>query len=536
MITPTGITFSDYCDAIKAGNKSHVRIMFPVQNITFTDDDISFDGGITISTESNPSNDMKYDSSICSEIVICFLNNSKFNGFDWSEEFSVEFGIEIGNDTYWVTVGYFTGIKPQRFVNSETIEFTAYDRMRLFDIIADDIIDTIDFSLGTATINTVLNAITNSVGIGYNPLDNTNNLSLPANPFGKGITCRDVFAIIAEAIGQFAYIDETGSLSYTYYRDNTYGNPYKLRYDDYYNLNLADSKIKSLDGVTFINTNDPSDNVTYPVGATGNLCYVINNPIIKMNQFKLVRVSNIYTHMITIGSIAEPCSYKPCTVEAVGNWLINVGDILQIYYYDYHAKSYGITSMPIYSRTLSWNGSCTDIYESRGNIYREIPSELEYESLTENNIANDLTTTDPGYVLDARQGKELDDKIADCVQSTDVYNGLNQTDPGYVLDARQGKALKDQLGDLQVVKTIMASNSTSFDVENYTSYILFAVSNSSTHQGMWVIMGFSSGSQVRTIQAGSAITISVSGLTISISHSSGRNTRYTLIKCGVFTS
>ena len=55
-------------------------------------------------------------------------------------------------------------------------------------------------------------------------------------------------------------------------------------------------------------------------------------------------------------------------------------------------------------------------------------------------IANNLTTTADGYVLDARQGKVLDDKKLD---KTAVANNLTTIDEGRALDARQGKWLNE---------------------------------------------------------------------------------------------
>ena len=64
-------------------------------------------------------------------------------------------------------------------------------------------------------------------------------------------------------------------------------------------------------------------------------------------------------------------------------------------------------------------------------------------------IANNLTTTDEGKVLDARQGKVLNENKLD---KSDVVNNLTTTDAGKALDARQGKALDDAL-DLKADKT-----------------------------------------------------------------------------------
>lgn len=63
-------------------------------------------------------------------------------------------------------------------------------------------------------------------------------------------------------------------------------------------------------------------------------------------------------------------------------------------------------------------------------------------------VANNLTTTDSGKVLDARQGKVLNDAIDLKLDKANVVNNLTTTAEGYALDARQGKAIKDYIDDL----------------------------------------------------------------------------------------
>lgn len=72
-------------------------------------------------------------------------------------------------------------------------------------------------------------------------------------------------------------------------------------------------------------------------------------------------------------------------------------------------------------------------------------NEIEGDKLDKENIANNLTTTQEGYALDARQGKALDGKIAEKLAKTDVVNGLTETAAGKALDARQGKALNEKI-------------------------------------------------------------------------------------------
>ena len=69
-------------------------------------------------------------------------------------------------------------------------------------------------------------------------------------------------------------------------------------------------------------------------------------------------------------------------------------------------------------------------------------------------VANNLTTTESGKVLDARQGKALADQVAGKVAKADVANNLTTTESGKILDARQGKALNDRFGDYYTSNTV----------------------------------------------------------------------------------
>ena len=70
----------------------------------------------------------------------------------------------------------------------------------------------------------------------------------------------------------------------------------------------------------------------------------------------------------------------------------------------------------------------------------QILVDLDSDKIDKTSIANNLTTTTEGYVLDARQGKVLSDGKLD---KTSVVNNLTTTTAGFALDARQGKVLND---------------------------------------------------------------------------------------------
>lgn len=150
---PVGVTLADYNSAILNGNQTHARIVFPVQERTFTDDDICVNNGIVLNSVLNGEKDLTVGSAVCKEITINFINNGQFDGFDWTEEFHVDFGVEMSGVTQWVTVGYFHGSKPERTLRTDIITFVAYDRMKDLDVpVSNDFINAMSNNVDAKTI------------------------------------------------------------------------------------------------------------------------------------------------------------------------------------------------------------------------------------------------------------------------------------------------------------------------------------------------------------------------------------------------
>ncbi|WP_456082448.1 collagen-like triple helix repeat-containing protein [Mediterraneibacter sp.] len=80
-------------------------------------------------------------------------------------------------------------------------------------------------------------------------------------------------------------------------------------------------------------------------------------------------------------------------------------------------------------------------------------------------IANNLTTRSAGeYVLDAYQGKVLDEKKLDA---SDVVNDLTTTEEGYALDARQGKVLDEKITDHVNKNSLKKYNLTDAHIQSF---------------------------------------------------------------------
>ena len=101
---------------------------------------------------------------------------------------------------------------------------------------------------------------------------------------------------------------------------------------------------------------------------------------------------------------------------------------------------------------------------TNANIKRASPVEtqvlaLNASKVNKNDVVNNVTTTTAGKVLDARQGKALQDGINTKVNKSDIANNVTTTAEGKVLDARQGKALQDGI-NTKVNKSDIANNVT----------------------------------------------------------------------------
>ena len=108
-----------------------------------------------------------------------------------------------------------------------------------------------------------------------------------------------------------------------------------------------------------------------------------------------------------------------------------------------------------------------------------------------------MTTTAEGYVLDARQGKTLNDKFSNYVPTANIKNNLTTTDSDYVLDARQGKALNDKIADKMNKASsfsISASSNKTFNIGNSFRGVFFVIGGASNAQDVITVYSTSSGS------------------------------------------
>ena len=382
MLTPSSGTLADYNSAVLGGNATHVRIVFPVQGITLTDNDISADGGITLSTVLNPETDMMIGMAVSTEVVMHLLNSSVFVGFDWTEEFHIDFGVEISGTTNWVTVGYFTGSKLERRTMSETIEFTAYDRMQKFDVLADAYLSTVTYP---ATMQTIYQGLCTYLGIGYVSGDedsDTMAMSYSESPFVPGITCRTLLSHIAEANGCYAKVTADGNMKLMWFTDQT--SNYSIDADDYFDINIDEADAPAVQVIRVACTYDEDvSGFVYPVGGSGEPYQILDNPLLL--ALSTANITTVLTNMLA--RFTAFGAYRPSVVNITGNWMVEAGDIIEIA--DPSGNTY---DMPVFGRTLSWGNGNEDTYECTGKTSRDELSQSAREQYSDGGmVANKYT-------------------------------------------------------------------------------------------------------------------------------------------------
>lgn len=423
MLTPPSGTLADYNAAILNGNTTSVRLVFSAQSITLNGDDIAANGGIVLNSILNSETDLQMGKAVMTECVSHLLNSNTFSGFDWTEEFRLDFGVKISGTTKWVTVGYFTGTKPEKSVLVDVIQFTAYDRMQKFDIPADDFIAGLTFPLTMAQIYSALCTyvgVTSAVG---NEMADSMALSFSENPFNSGMTCRSILAAIAEANGCYAKITADGKVKLVWYTDQT--SNYSVDGDDYFRIDMDEDDTSGIDYIRVGCTYDSDfSGFVYPVGTSGEGYQIIDNPfLLKIGTADLTTVlTNILARFTAFGT------YRPMSMTITGNWMVELGDIIEV---DVGGTTY---DMPIFARTFSWNGGAMDGYECTGKASRtEVTESAKEQMETGGKLANKYTIrsgvdiTDEGVTISGgRYLKLISGGVLDVQSTNFVIDSANR--------------------------------------------------------------------------------------------------------------
>ena len=404
MITPTGITVEDYTNAIKNGNITHARMTFASGKV-LEDQDIE-SNGFVIRDVLNGDTNLLFGKAVMKELNISIINSSRLTGIKWTEEFQLEMGVDTTSDdvttTNWVTVGYFQGQRPEKIHYVEVIQFTAYDRMQKFNILASELLKYLDSNYTwPITVNNIYQSCATMAGI---PCDTISALIM-SRTFQRdfmnfeGLTCRDVLALIAEANATYACITNDGSLTFKWYANQTTN---IITADEEFSVETADIAEGMTYGDSESLTNEELEDYTYndlggwgivygidgldvkltenDIGihygnTVGNLYQIIDNPflVIQNSTDAETYIEPIWNKLHAFGG------HLPVRVECIGNWLYQAGDIIRIVIRSDETPMY----VPVYTHELHWNGHPTSVYECTGEIVRPAISNEAKQKLTQ---------------------------------------------------------------------------------------------------------------------------------------------------------
>ena len=391
-----------YLGLIKQGRPTHAQLVFPSYSVTLDDSNIAHEGGITIADILNADEDITFGKAVSRQAIITLLNSNQIGQYLWTDTFYINIGVEDPNGvTRWQKIGYFKAKKPEKLKRTETIQLVAYDRMPEFDVLADDFLASLTYP---TTLEDIYHDLCTYIGINYSAGDEMAFMmsqSYDASPFPAGITCRQILGWIAEANGCYAKIEYDGTVKLFWFSDQT--STYAVNGDDYYRIDIGEYPVLQPDSVRISYSDNSGTSSIYPLNGS-NPYGVVDNPFLAEANATTRQLysTEVLNRLNAIGT------YNTCNIDIFGNWLVQTGDIISVTYDN------TTLSVPIFSRSFSWNGGCDDSYECTGNATRaEMSGSVMEQYMEGQKIANKYTIqsgidiTDQGVTISGQKFLKL---------------------------------------------------------------------------------------------------------------------------------
>ena len=367
MLTPSNVQTYEFNNAIKADSKTHIRITATNGNETYTltDDDVH-SSGLSMRFFLNGDTDLTIGKAVTREVTFKLIRTANVQDAVLHNGFNVEIGVDIlyvSGELYktgWVNLGKFYPIDDDNFYDNDVKDIVAYDCMNKFDIPADEWIQGLTYPMTVAQMFTSLCNYVGVTGEIGNALTNMKDRSFSIAPIvNKGLMCRDVLELIAEACGCYARITPDEHCKLVWFNVTNW----TLSNNDIFERGIK-QYISQVSGVNVRNTEDDIG-VLYPSTADHDNLYVIVD-----NPFLVTANSTEETNYIApLYNRLKQYNHCPFTLTCIGNPLIEAGDIVYAYPSSDAANP---VFFPVYIKEMLWNGACTDMYQSTGNRTRNV--------------------------------------------------------------------------------------------------------------------------------------------------------------------
>lgn len=354
----------NFMNAYNSGAEQDIVLTFEDGSVIGKSDISITSGGLTISEYLNSDEDYTIGAASMAELKVTLINkDGKFDGFNFAQKFTLQFGVKVGDAFEYMPFGYWVGERPEK-VKSRLIQFTAYDAMKMLDIPAEEFILGLTFPVTLLELYTQLMRYAGiPVFATFTPINSE--MTFERNPFDStDYSCREILAMISEASGGHArirYSNTTRCMVLSVSRFSAVN--YTINRTGRFELSVSDFPAPSISKLEVYTSY--SDMLT--TAGTGSNTYVIaDNPLLYIENDTEVAGFQPYVDALYSELAAFP-TYYPASVRAVGVPWLECGDIVKVIDDNGNALDF-----PIFAKTMTWNGSWTMELENSGGVTRQV--------------------------------------------------------------------------------------------------------------------------------------------------------------------
>lgn len=398
--------------SIAADSKTRIRIYTINDTVDCTDDnDVETNGtllvlnvgdadsngrisskGVSVTDYYNQEQQLTIGGSVSCQFSTTFINNDGgMNTFPYGRFKAYIDAYDATNQTWEpCPLGVYTFETPiKRKV--QLISTVAWDQMRLFDAIADEWFNNLDFTTSGLSLYDILADMATSLGVTLKPGTQSSmiNGSITFNdrPFTSAeMTYRDILGWIAEANCSIARFDRNGYLELKWFSDAQIGNDaYSINADalgtGVFSVDISEYTVPAITGLI---VRGSQTDIGVTLGTTSVLYEIVDNGFLYgADEAEITtKATPIYN------ALSAFAQYIPITLTTNIDWSIESGDIIELVY---DSTTYRI---PIFQQSLTWiGGHVKSTLFSSGLESREVASYQSRYERRSNRAIHELELT-----------------------------------------------------------------------------------------------------------------------------------------------
>lgn len=406
----------DFLQAIKNKAPQDVRLEFTGGDVIGTSDIAITSGGLTYTEILNGETDVIFGRAVMSELSAVLINaDSRFTNFDFSREFKAKVGVKVGGTFEYISLGVFKGNRPDK-VRGKLIDFTAHDRMSLFDKSAESFADGLTFP---CTLGEIFAKLCAFCGVGcVSAVFPNSGKTFDKNPLADtDYTCREILGYIAEAAGAYARMSRDGAVELVWFAEADY----TVTRTDRFEMTESEFLTPPIDKLEVYNSYGDQLNSS----GSGDIVYGISdNPFLYIENDTQLTGLQPYVDAI-YNRITSLPAYHPSSFRAEFNPAVQCGDIISV------VDDYGETiQFPVFVQTITWNGFGKTTYENTGGVIRQNApfTQRELEQIKKKSLrAVDLYTTIDSYMSTDEGVASITSAVGGKFVTQDALSGYAKT-------------------------------------------------------------------------------------------------------------